>query len=307
MLENEEKKFKLRLKLKSGEEFEAEGSLSFIEKQKEAFLRLAELSAKAENEYFGSYEQKIIPTPTPSNNTPQEGHSNANYYRSINPQISYPNQELNGAQIKEATQTNKAALEEENYSQNTINPQFSNNTPTINNKRYSPKSDIWGNPISQKPSEKVYTPEVETPSNRYTPAYFTKVKAKPQGKQDKKAEQPIPRPEGTVWERIAYPDGRLIILRRRDKTLSTETAALIILGAAKMLNNMPKMSALELSKSLKVSGYLKEKERLDRILAQEIKQSTLVFEGSKRNRDYIITQSGTAKAYTAAERVLLNG
>ena len=282
MQENDKQIFKLRIKLKTGEEFEAEGSLDFIEQQKEAFLKIIKPSAYTEIVQNIGYGQKIVPETAATCTHPKEGEL------------------FNSAGINpEAEDVWDAA------------PQADSNliqTPKENIQKYSPKTDIWGVPkISAAP---IYVKDEENPAGKYRPAYFGKmpqIRPHERKKPVKPTETPIPKPEGSVWERIAYPEGEYRIIRRKDKNLTAADAALIILGAAKIFRNASKMSALELSKSLKLSGYLKGNERLDRILAPEIKDSRLVYEGSKRNRDYMITQSGTAKAYTAAERVLLNG
>lgn len=282
MQENDKQIFKLRIKLKTGEEFEAEGSLDFIERQKEAFLKIIKTSAYTETVQNIGYGQKIIPEAAATYTHSKE----ADIFNSsgINPKA--------GDEGDDAPQTDSNIIK----------------TPKENIQKYSPKTDIWGVPkISAAPT---YIKEEENPAGKYRPAYFGKmppIKPHERKKPAKPTEAPIPKPEGSVWERIAYPEGEYIIIRRKDKNLTAADAALIILGAAKIFRNASKMSALELSKSLKLSGYLKGNERLDRILAPEIKDSRLVYEGSKRNRDYMITQSGTAKAYTAAERVLLNG
>lgn len=282
MQENDKQILKLRIKLKTGEEFEAEGSLDFIEQQKEAFLKIIKTSAYTEIVQNIGYGQKIVPETAATCTHPKEG------------------------EIFNSSGVNPKAGDADDAA-----PQADSNliqTPKENIQKYSPKTDIWGVPkISAAP---IYVKDEENPAGKYRPAYFGKmpqIRPHERKKPVKPTETPIPKPEGSVWERIAYPEGEYIIIRRKDKSLTAADAALIILGAAKIFRNASKMSALELSKSLKLSGYLKGNERLDRILAPEIKDSRLVYEGSKRNRDYMITQSGTAKAYTAAERVLLNG
>lgn len=282
MQENDKQIFKLRIKLKTGEEFEAEGSLDFIEQQKEAFLKIIKTSLYTETVQNISCGQKTIP---------------------ISAEDYYPHKE---AEVFNSSEINREEEEGEKASPQT--EMRGNLTLKENTQKYSPKTDIWG--VPKISAAQVYVRDEENPADKYRPAYFgkiPKIKTYERKKPIKPAEAPIPKPEGSVWERIAYPEGEYIIIRRKDKSLTAADAALIILGAAKIFRNASKMSALELSKSLKLSGYLKGNERLDRILAPEIRDSRLVYEGSKRNRDYIITQSGTAKAYTAAERVLLNG
>ncbi len=111
-------------------------------------------------------------------------------------------------------------------------------------------------------------------------------------------------PSNEVWDKVAYYDGENIIIRRKSKLIKPQVAALIILGAGKVLNSQNTLSALELAKSLKLSGYLKTGERLDRLIVNEIKEGHLSYEGSKRNRLYKISATGQAKAYIWAEKLL---
>ena len=61
MQENDKQFFKLRLKLKSGEEFEAEGSLEFVKAQKDEFLRLLNQQKANDNNLVNSYSINLIP------------------------------------------------------------------------------------------------------------------------------------------------------------------------------------------------------------------------------------------------------
>jgi len=238
-----EQKVKLRLRLKSGEEFEAEGLLPFVLEQKEDFLN------------------------------------------------------------KNATHFNKIHTAQQQ-------PQIL--TETAPNAVFTPKNDTLTAAVNEggkllEKSTKITTTEY----NLHIPA-IRRHQLEEEAKQINPAAVTTKSTDGQnwqidakIWSKIAYLDGTDIILRRKVKDLKPNLAALITLAAAKMLAGITKMSALELSKSLKMSGYLKPTERLDRIIAPEIKAGTLFFEGSKRNREYMISQTGTAKAYTAAERFLL--
>jgi len=203
MIDEKADKLRLRIRLKNGEEFEAEGDAAFIARQKDSFLSLVN------GEQPRSYER---------------------------PELSLPKRPLPIA-----------------------------------------ASDI--------------TPEL-------LPPYLKNSVLREQNKDE------VPLPQKDVWDKTAYCDGQDIILRRKDKNIKPSSAALIILGAAKVLKNVQGMSALELSKSLKLSGYLKGI-RLDRAVAPEVKDGAMVFEGSKRNRSYRLTQKGLAKAFTAAEKAIL--
>ncbi len=220
MQDEQNKNLRLRIRLKSGEEFEAEGDITFISRQKEAFLNLIGTAEDAQSK----------PHRNPAYNGP------------------------------------------------------------IAQKTYRTEQ------LPQAQSEVV--PSQQQPQSQILPSYLKATSTA-------KAQHAIPLPAQDVWDKIAYSDREDIIIRRKDKNLKPSSAALIILGAAKVLKNRPSLSALELSKSLKLSGYLKGDLRLDRAVAPEVKDSSLVFEGSKRNRFYSLTQKGLAKAFTTAEKILI--
>lgn len=381
MQENDKQFFKLRLKLKSGEEFEAEGSLEFVKAQKDEFLRLLNQQKANDNNLINSYSINLIPEQN-NENLPEYYSENQNQslnnfaedfnatqnLQGTNPQEKDINTLSPSANINEIQQTAFAPSERTPFKHNNFNNtiqssatgdisnaknfktqagEFSPRTQPLNNttqalshtEKPTPaplrhirpipsahthqytqnpvqqqyKNDLNNtevNPYGQIPNANqahLYRQNKEFATAEYNPAYFTKPTPSKLPKRTKlPAEHPIIQPQQSVWQRIAYPDGQHIILRRKDKTISSAMAALIILGAAQILTNTPKMSALELSRSLKLSGYLKENERLDRILTPEIRLSCLVYDGSKRNREYMLTQIGMAKAYTSAERILLN-
>lgn len=257
-------KVKLRLRLKSGEEFEAEGSLEFVLAQKEDFLN--KTGRRTEQ-----YSTQI--TPSAQNQAP-----------SIQPHP-VPEEEAPA-------------------------PVF-NNTPPVTEQETAPAQIL--------PEPPAVTSHIITAEERlkdykiHVPAIHWKKKA--EANSQTSAGRGEKQPDTTknpwqiddkIWVKVAYIDGANIILRRKVKDLKPNLAALITLAAAKMMAGVTKMSALELSKSMRLSGYLKGDERLDRILAPEIKAGALFFEGSKRRRDYMISNTGTAKAYTAAEHFLLS-
>ena len=298
MDEKDNQIFRLRLKLKNGEEFEAEGSLEFVNEQKNEFLKLSDSPKQADNQSFGIKripQQEIEQTYI---NQKDLTSRNGNYEHAQGEIL--PKTAQNG--ISAFYQNGKGQSPQTNLDGNT------NAAPSE-----SPSDNPSENPSEtyrtvNKPFPPLYRQEPAEDFARYNPSYFTRMPARRLPKKSKQPDElPIPKPQQSVWQRIAYIDEEHIIIRRKDRSITPSSAALIILGAAQMLKNTPKLSALELSRSLKLSGYLKENERLDRILAAEIKAGNLVYEGSKRNRGYMLTQSGTAKAYTSAERVLING
>lgn len=158
-------------------------------------------------------------------------------------------------------------------------------------------------PKQQTAANTTYQPQIPAQQERslLKPAYLRR-----QGTltEQEESKQTIKTPSGEVWDKVAYSDGDNIIIRRKSKLIKPQIAALIILGSAKVLTAQDTLSALELAKSLKLSGYLKAGQRLDRLIEGEIKEGFLSYEGSKRNRLYRISAAGQAKAYTWAEKLL---
>lgn len=158
-------------------------------------------------------------------------------------------------------------------------------------------------PKQQNAANTTYQPQIPAQQeiNLLKPAYLRRQGTLSEQEENK---QSIKTPSGEVWDKVAYSDGDNIIIRRKSKLIKPQIAALIILGSAKVLTAQDTLSALELAKSLKLSGYLKAGQRLDRLIEGEIKEGFLSYEGSKRNRLYRISAAGQAKAYTWAEKLL---
>lgn len=158
-------------------------------------------------------------------------------------------------------------------------------------------------PRQQNAANTTYQPQIPAQQeiNLLKPAYLRRQGTLSEQEENK---QSIKTPSGEVWDKVAYSDGDNIIIRRKSKLIKPQIAALIILGSAKVLTAQDTLSALELAKSLKLSGYLKAGQRLDRLIEGEIKEGFLSYEGSKRNRLYRISAAGQAKAYTWAEKLL---
>ena len=228
MAENDLNKVKIRLKLRSGEEFEAEGSPDFIEKQRAEFLQLI---GKQGKNISGT---DWVPEPNPK---------------------AY----LRKSAIKSAEP------------QNVVQPLT------------QPQTNIY-------------------PAPAITPAGFAAA-------EHIRPTQPMPNtansPENAniaLWEQIIKVDDGLVILRRKSRLLSAETAALLLIAGAKvLLNEQNGYSALSLSKSLAKSGY--GGGRLDRVLTAEIRQGTIQASGSKRSRAYLLSNEGFARAYVLAGKI----
>ena len=78
-------------------------------------------------------------------------------------------------------------------------------------------------------------------------------------------------------------------------------AALILLAANRALNRGEDMSAIELAKALRMSGY--QPDRLDRLLNGAAKTGRITASGTKRNRTYRITRKGLEKIYGAIAKI----
>ena len=224
MTQNELNKVKIRLKLRSGEEFEAEGSPEFIEKQRADFLQL-----------IGK-----------SNKTPEPTSASGLVSGSVAPQRTF----------------------------------LPKNYPTP--------------PIS---ASVLPTPApVPTPSGLAAAEYSTTKHTKINSRAAATHQAAV------LFEQIVKEQDGVLSLRRKSRLLTPETAALLLIGAAKLLLNEGEgYSALALSKSLTKSGY--GGGRLDRILASEIRQGTIKATGSKRSRAYLLSDEGFARAYVLAEKL----
>lgn len=83
-------------------------------------------------------------------------------------------------------------------------------------------------------------------------------------------------------------------IKTRNPDVDVQSAALILMLSYCTIQEREKVSAIKLSKSLKLSGY--NPKRLDRTLISMIKEKTLISYGTKRNREYLLTEKGRTKA-----------
>lgn len=108
--------------------------------------------------------------------------------------------------------------------------------------------------------------------------------------------------EMRLWEQVIRTDDKYVYLRRKSRLLSPDTAALVLIAAAKVLLQATQgYSALALAKSLKKSGY--GGERLDRVLGGELKKGTVHSDGTKRSRLYLLSDEGFARAYVLVSKL----
>lgn len=83
-------------------------------------------------------------------------------------------------------------------------------------------------------------------------------------------------------------------IKLRLTDLDTKMAILIILTAFKKTQNINSVTAITLSKALRLSGY--QPKRIDREIAPLIKDKTIIARGTKRTREYAITEKGLTKS-----------
>lgn len=277
--DNPNAKIKLRFKLKSGEEFEAEGSLQIVLKQKEEFLQL--IANKYRPSYENTDEQK--PFPWYQNETAPTGEE-------------APHQTFGAAADAGGPPQTPNPHIYDVYDGETQTPTPERTTPTSAPLQTQNPFAIRARPIRIKEGG-ITNPPPEAPAraeDNLAKSPFALSSLSPAFRTADK----------TLWDKIAYCDGDDIIIRRKSKTLKPSGAALIILACAKLMKNVQELTSLELSKCMKLSGYLKNNDRLDRALNAEIKQAAITYDGTKRNRTYRLTHSGMAKAYATAERAL---
>lgn len=103
-----------------------------------------------------------------------------------------------------------------------------------------------------------------------------------------------------LWERILKEDGEIILLRRKMRLTPQDAASLLIAGARVLLKK-PAYGALELSRSMKKSGF--NEGRLDRLLAPLVRNGHLLSDGTKRGRTYRLTNEGFARSFVLAEKL----
>ena len=103
------------------------------------------------------------------------------------------------------------------------------------------------------------------------------------------------------WDKTISLKGDHLELRIKSPEIGPAEAALILLAANRAINHKEDLGAMTLSKALKTSGY--EPDRLDRLLAKEIREGRATASGTKRNRTYRLTQKGLEKAYLAIKKL----
>ncbi|WP_428073326.1 hypothetical protein [Candidatus Avelusimicrobium aviculae] len=105
----------------------------------------------------------------------------------------------------------------------------------------------------------------------------------------------------SLWEKLFKVEEGALVLRRKSRLLTPQTAALVLIAAARVLRKENEYSALHLSKSLRKSGY--GEGRLDRLLLSEMRAGSIESAGSKRSRAYKLSSEGFARAIVLAEKI----
>lgn len=103
------------------------------------------------------------------------------------------------------------------------------------------------------------------------------------------------------WSALADDKNGLTILKNKHLGVKAGAAALLILALEYSLKGSRELSAISLSKAVKVSGYAPE--RLDRVLAKAQKEGLVKASGTKRNRVYEITDRGLEIAWIEARKL----
>ena len=88
----------------------------------------------------------------------------------------------------------------------------------------------------------------------------------------------------------------------KDYEIKPDIACLILMSAIRAIKKEEEISAIKLSKAIKLSGF--SPKRLDRELAKEIKKGTISALGTKRNRIYKINTKGIEEAYIKTLTIL---
>lgn len=262
-------KVKIRFKFRSGDEFEAEGSPQFIEKQRADFLQLI---SQERNTRTRRPAAAASPSPAP-----------AEYLRTT-PLGNIPDDAP--AQAPFPTEAGEQA-------QN-IPPSMHSVEPALY-RRPTPSLEKpgWTGSTKEHP--------IPTISQGISAAERAALHSTHAGGGINSA-APALSPDVRLWEEIVRVEEQMVFLRRKNRLLTPELAAIVLLAAARVLLRLPDgYSALALSKSLKKSGY--GGERLDRVLGGEMKIGTVRSVGSKRSRLYFLSDEGFAKAYVLAEKL----
>lgn len=318
MADDLQNKVKIRFKFRSGEEFEAEGNLDFIEKQRADFLQLIGKDGvrggrrgtvpgalrQPENElYGGEIAAGSRPAATDLSTRPSGATGYPSARSAENPYLPGHPTENPYAPARQAGENplgtgdypaTSATAAPTNY------PSSALTAPSVP----APNTDEPAFYRRTTPAHPAAAPVYLSDRKPAAPRLNTEIPAaSPDNARFRRQAPSSGQPERQLWEQIIRSDDKLVFLRRKSRQLSPDTAALVLLAAAKvLLGASDGYSALLLSKALKKSGY--GGERLDRVLAGQMRQGLVSSDGTKRSRLYLLSDEGFARAYVLATKLV---
>ncbi len=119
------------------------------------------------------------------------------------------------------------------------------------------------------------------------------------------AQQPLKTKEedhSQIWQLIVAIDKDIPYIIKKNAALKPYEAALILMAGQRALKAVEEISAINLSKGLKLSGL--KTDRIDRELASLIKENKISAFGYKRSRSYKINAKGIQDAYLKALEIM---
>ncbi|OIO03511.1 MAG: hypothetical protein COX65_02000 [Elusimicrobia bacterium CG_4_10_14_0_2_um_filter_56_8] len=107
--------------------------------------------------------------------------------------------------------------------------------------------------------------------------------------------------QNPAWEGLTETKNGLTTLKFKHPGVKAGEAALYLLAAETRLKGTREISAINLSKAVKASGFAPE--RLDRVIAKAIRERLIKASGTKRNTTYQITDKGLEIAWLEARKL----
>ncbi|MDD4005254.1 MAG: hypothetical protein PHW69_08660 [Elusimicrobiaceae bacterium] len=307
---------KLKFKLPSGLEFEAEGSPEFVSGERDTFLKLAAATGfpcdtavpRLSAGPGGEMPQKKSLSPSQktacfrahgAGSTSPQSHTDTQNQRTQPGSISVSAEHTDPQKIH-----NRRTASEYSHFQQSDTRQEESASPVPTRQAPDGFDEIAGN-TGIIPFISKNTPDHEGSLNndaQLAPGGQTPVCPTPNHPMpDYPQNDPGANPGLGHWEQISLIKDNLIILKARHSGFEAGDCALVLLAGARILLRKNSQTALELAKELRKSGYAKG--RLDRILQSEIIQGRITSVGTKRSRFYALTGSGLARASRIAEHM----
>lgn len=105
-----------------------------------------------------------------------------------------------------------------------------------------------------------------------------------------------------VWDEIIDFKEGVPFIPLKTPELKTGLACLIIMAGFRALKKEESISAIKLSRAIKLSGF--NPKRLDREISKEMREGAVSAFGTRRNRTYRINQKGVEEAYLKTLKIL---